>query len=89
MTVKDLKKLVAEIPEAMDEEDVFVKAFSNPCGNCLQLEHIKMDTYGFFGHDIPCVMFDCIEDVDEDEDEDEDEDDNWIDHLKDKHERDE
>jgi len=53
MKAKRLKEIISVLD---DEIEVFIRNSANPCGNIQELEQVEVDTYGFFGVNIPCAI---------------------------------
>lgn len=54
MTIGELKQIINKID---DDMEVFIRNSVNFCGNIGELEQVELTTYGFFGKNIPCVVF--------------------------------
>jgi hypothetical protein len=65
MTVKELREALSEFPDDMEVMTKKTEFFGN-IGNIFS---VRLDSYGFFGHDIPCVLL-----TDESNDEEESDD---------------
>ena len=71
MNVKELREALSKFPDDMEVLTKKTELF----GNVAYVFSVRQDSYGFFGHDIPCVLL-TDESDEEDEEESEDEDGN-------------
>jgi hypothetical protein len=62
MNVKELKEQIKEIP---DDIEIYIRCCHNPCGNIIEAGKADKSTYGFFGHNMPCIIIEP--DIDDDE----------------------
>lgn len=65
LTAGELKAMLKDIP---DDTEMFIRA-QTPCGNISGVYRVNRSTYGFFGIEIPCIIFEPdAEDEDKDDD---------------------
>ena len=50
-----VKKLIQELQKCPEDLEVFTKK-TEIMGTIGETFHVYEDTYGFFGHDLPCVI---------------------------------
>jgi len=55
----EIKKL--ENDNVKDDTEVFIKCVFNHCGNIIEADEIKKDTYGFFGSKEDCLIIGPID----------------------------
>ena len=63
LTAGELKAMLKDIP---DDTEMFIRA-QTPCGNISGVYRVNRSTYGFFGIEIPCIIFEPDAEDEEDE----------------------
>lgn len=52
-----IKELIEKLQKVDPELEVYFRS-SHVCGNIKEVDKIELDTYGFFGESIPCIILD-------------------------------
>lgn len=68
MKVKELREALSKFPDDMEVMTKKTELF----GNIAYVFSVRQDSYGFFGHDIPCVLLTDESDEEDEESEEED-----------------
>ena len=67
MKVKELREALSKFPDDMEVMTKKTEYF----GNIAHVFSVRQDSYGFFGHDIPCVLLTDESDEEDEESEEE------------------